>query len=343
MQTIRFIVNPISGGSSKKAIVKAIDDIIDRDRYDCQVWPTRYAGHGAVLATMAAENGIDIVVAIGGDGTINEVARSLVHTDTILGIVPCGSGNGLARHLQIPLDYRKALRMINDGNNVSIDYGLINGRPFFCTCGMGFDANVSYRFSASTKRGLRTYIENTITALAKYKPETYELIIDPNKPQTSDLKPQTFSAFTIALANASQYGNNAYIAPYASMADGLMDVTIIEPFPMTEAPAMAYRLFSGKFEDGAKHIRMFQTSRLRIVRERAGVIHCDGDPMKAEREIEVSIVPGGLRVICESDAGAHTQPLYQTIGQTLGQPLASLGQPLASIGQSLGLTSHKKE
>ena len=330
-KTIRFIVNPISGGSSKKAIIQAIDDIIDTDRYDCEVWPTRYAGHSAVLATMAAENGIDIVVAIGGDGTINEVARSLVHTDTVLGIVPCGSGNGLARHLQIPLDYRKALRMINDANNVAIDYGLINGRPFFCTCGMGFDANVSYRFSSSSKRGLRTYIENTITALAKYKPETYQLKFNAEslklKGQSSMVNGQSVEAFTIVLANASQYGNNAYIAPYASMADGLMDVTIIEPFPMTETPAMAYRLFSGKFEDGTKHIRMFQTSHLRIVRERAGVIHCDGDPMKAEREIDVRIVPAGLRVICESDASAHTQPLYQT----LGQQMASLTH----------LTSHK--
>ena len=345
---LRFIVNPISGGSSKKAIIKAIDELIDHDRYDCQVWPTRYAGHGAVLATMAAENGIDIVVAIGGDGTINEVARSLVHTDTILGIVPCGSGNGLARHLQIPLDYRKALRMINDraADSVAIDYGLINGRPFFCTCGMGFDATVSYRFSASTKRGLRTYIENTITALAKYKPEKYELITDPppappsmegsSPPRGGAERGSVVSAFTLAIANASQYGNNAYIAPYASMADGLMDITIIEPFPMTEAPAMAYRLFSGKFEDGTKHIRMFQTSHLRIVRERDGVIHCDGDPMKAPREIDVRIVPGALRVICQSDAGAHTQPLYQTLGQTISQPLVSLSQPLASVGQSLG-------
>ena len=327
-KTIRFIVNPISGGSSKKAIIKAIDEIIDRDRYDIQVWPTLYAGHGAVLATMAAENGIDIVVAIGGDGTINEVARSLVHTDTVLGIVPCGSGNGLARHLQIPLDYRKALRMINDAHSVSIDYGLINGRPFFCTCGMGFDANVSYRFSSSGKRGLRTYIENTITALTKYKPETYQITLPLSEGESP--KGEGVCAFTIALANASQYGNNAYIAPYASMADGLMDVTIIEPFPMTEAPAMAYRLFSGKFEDGAKHIRMFQTSKLRIVRERAGVIHCDGDPMKAPREIEVSIVPGGLRVICESDADAHTQPLYQT-----------LGQQMASLTHLTSLTSNR--
>jgi len=316
-KTVRFIVNPISGGSSKKAIIKAVDELIDPDRYDYAVWPTSYAGHGAVLATMAAENGIDIVVAIGGDGTINEVARSLVHTQTVLGIVPCGSGNGLARHLQIPLDYRKALRMINQGNSVDIDYGLINGRPFFCTCGMGYDADVSYRFSTSAKRGLLTYMEKTIVELAKYKPEAYTIIDEQGQ--------HTYKAFCIALANASQYGNNAYIAPYASMADGLMDVTVIEPFPVAEAPAMAYRLFSGKFEDGVSHIRMFRSDHLKIIREREGVIHCDGDPIKTAREIEVSIVPAGLRVICESDTHAHTQPLYQTIA---GQ-MASLTQPAA--------------
>lgn len=316
-KTIRFIVNPVSGGASKKAIVRAVDELIDHRKYDCAIWPTRYAGHGAVLATMAAENGIDIVVAIGGDGTVNEVARSLVHTDTALGIVPCGSGNGLARHLQIPLEPRKALQMINQGNSVTIDYGIINGRPFFCTCGMGFDANVSYRFSCSSKRGLQSYLENVITGLAHYKPEAYT-IIDKNGQQT-------YKAFCLALANASQYGNNAYIAPYASLTDGMMDVTVIEPFPVAEAPAMAYRLFSGKFENGASHIRMFRSVGVKIIREREGVIHCDGDPIKAGREIEVHSVAAGLHVICDSDATAHTQPLYQTIGQQM----VSLAQPAA--------------
>lgn len=317
-KTIRFIVNPISGGSSKKAIIKAIDELIDPLRYDIAVWPTRYAGHGAVLATMAAENDADIVVAIGGDGTINEVARSLVHTSTVLGIVPCGSGNGLARHLQIPLDPRKALQLINEGQSVSIDYGIINGRPFFCTCGMGYDANVSYRFSSSGRRGLLTYLEKSISELAKYKPEGYTIIDESGQ--------RSYKAFCIALANASQYGNNAYIAPLASMADGLMDVTVIEPFSVAEAPAMAYRMFSGKFEDGAGHIRMFRSAALKVIREKDGIIHCDGDPMKAPREIEVRMVPAGLKVISNSDTCAHTQPLYQTIGQQM----ASLTQPAAA-------------
>lgn len=304
-----FIVNPISGGSSKKAIIKAVGELIDSEKYDWTICPTRYAGHGAVIATMAAENGVDIVVAIGGDGTINEVGRSLLHTDTIMGIIPCGSGNGLARHLQIPLDYRKAIKMINEGNSVAIDYGIINNRPFFCTCGMGYDATVSYKFSSSDKRGLRTYVENTLVGLAKYEPEVYT-IIDQNGQKT-------YKAFCIALGNASQYGNNAYIAPEASMTDGLMDVTVVEPFPLREAASMAYMLFSGKFKDGAKHIKTFRVNNLKIVRKKPGVIHCDGDPMKTGVEIDVKIVSAGLKVITNSDATAHTIPLYQTLGQQI--------------------------
>ena len=145
---IWFIVNPVSGGITKDDIANLISDILSRSLYDWRICYTGYAGHGAVLATMAVENDIDVVVAVGGDGTVNEVARSLVHSKTVLGIVPCGSGNGLARHLQIPMEPRKALEMINVGENISIDYGLINNRPFFCTCGMGYDAAVSYKFSS---------------------------------------------------------------------------------------------------------------------------------------------------------------------------------------------------
>lgn len=315
-----FIVNPISGGSEKDECIKMIDEVLSPDLYEWKICYTMYAGHGAVIATMAVENSIDVVVAIGGDGTINEVARSLVHSETILGIVPFGSGNGLARHLQIPLDYRRALELVNIGDSMLIDYGVINNRPFFCTCGMGYDAAVSYKFSSSSKRGLKTYIETTLIGLAKYKPEAYTII--DNKVE------RTYKAFCIALANASQYGNNAYIAPEASMTDGLMDVTIVEPFPLFEAASMAYMLFDGKFKKGAKHIKTFRTNKLTIIREQPGVIHCDGDPMKATSIIKVEMVHAGLRVITESDASAHPVSIYQTIGQ---QVFPGMVNPAASF------------
>ena len=319
---IWFIVNPVSGGITKDDIANLISDILSRSLYDWRICYTGYAGHGAVLATMAVENDIDVVVAVGGDGTVNEVARSLVHSKTVLGIVPCGSGNGLARHLQIPMEPRKALEMINVGENISIDYGLINNRPFFCTCGMGYDAAVSYKFSSSCKRGLKAYVENALMEWAKYKPEAYTII--DNKVE------RTYKAFCIALANASQYGNNAYIAPEASMNDGLMDVTVVEPFPLIEAASMAYMLFNGMFKEGAKHIKTFRTSKLTVIREQPGIIHCDGDPMKATSIIKVEMVHAGLKVITKSDATAHLVPIYQTIGQQVGQQIGQQVIPVVS-------------
>ena len=144
---ITFILNPISGTHSKDEIPAMIESILDKERFDTEIVFTEYAGHAAEIAEARAEAKTDIVVAVGGDGTVNEVARSLVHTESALGIIPCGSGNGLARHLCIPLNPRKAISIINQCQIESFDYGVINDIPFFCTCGMGFDAFISLKFA----------------------------------------------------------------------------------------------------------------------------------------------------------------------------------------------------
>ena len=149
---------------------------LDKDKFDYQVKLTEYAGHAADIAKQCAKDNIDIVVAVGGDGTVNEVARSLTHTNTALAIIPCGSGNGLARHLCIPIDIKKSIDIINQCNIEELDYGIINDLPFFCTCGMGFDAFISLKFAESGKRGPITYVENVLKEGLKYKPETYEVI-----------------------------------------------------------------------------------------------------------------------------------------------------------------------
>ena len=172
---IVFVVNPISGTQGKRAILKWIDERINRTLYDYTIVKTQYAGHAEKIAATAAKEKVDIVVAIGGDGTINEIGRALIHTDTALGIIPCGSGNGLARHLQIPLEPKAAIDIINESSVACIDYGKINNIPFFCTCGVGFDAFVSLKFADSGKRGLLTYLENTLHESLSYKPETYEI------------------------------------------------------------------------------------------------------------------------------------------------------------------------
>lgn len=162
MQRLLFIINPISGTSRKGKIIKAIERRIDAQRFSVEFRYTEYAGHAVEIARQAAEDGVDIVVAVGGDGTVNEVARSLVHTNTALAIVPSGSGNGLARHLLIPMDIEKALDIINANVVTELDYGLINDKPFFCTCGVGFDAFISLKFAEAGSRGLKTYLEKTL-------------------------------------------------------------------------------------------------------------------------------------------------------------------------------------
>ena len=291
-QKITFIVNPISGTGSKEHIPELIDEMLDHERFDYEVRLTEYRGHAAEIARESAEAGVDIVVAVGGDGTVNEVARSLVHTQTALGIIPSGSGNGLARHLCLPMDVKKALDIINQCRIEAFDYGVINGLPFFCTCGMGFDAFISLKFAEAGKRGPITYVENVLKEGLKYKPETYEIV--------DETGTKHYKAFLIACANASQYGNNAYIAPGATMKDGELDVIIMEPFNALDAPQIAADLFMKTLGNNSK-IKTFRTQSLHIHRKEAGAIHYDGDPIMTDNDIDVHIEPLGIRIVTNPD------------------------------------------
>lgn len=285
---IVFVVNPISGTQGKKAILKWIDERLDQSIYDYSIVKTEYAGHATQIAANAVQEKVDVVVAIGGDGTINEIARSLVHTNTALGIIPCGSGNGLARHLRIPMEPKAAIDVFNRGHELCIDYGKINNIPFFCTCGVGFDAFISLKFADSGKRGLLTYLENTLHESLTYQPETYEI---ENEEGTMKYK-----AWLIACGNASQYGNDAYIAPQASLTDGLMDVTIMEPFTVLDVPSLSFQLFNKTIDQNSR-VKTMRAKKIKIHRVNDGVMHFDGDPLMAGKELEVEIVPAGLRVI----------------------------------------------
>lgn len=285
-------MNPISGTQGKRAILRYIHQLMDRERCDYQLVRTKYAGHATEIAKQAVDEGVDMVVAIGGDGTINEIAKALVHSKTALGIIPCGSGNGLARHLRIPMDPKAAVELINSGKRLCIDYGKINGLPFFCTCGVGFDAFVSLKFADSGKRGLLTYLENTLHESLTYKPETYEI---ENEEGT-----QRYNAFLIACGNASQYGNNAYITPQASLTDGLMDVTIMEPFTVLDVPSLSFQLFNKTLDQNSR-IKTFRARKIKIHRSKPGVLHYDGDPVMADENLEVEIIPQGLYVVASDE------------------------------------------
>ncbi len=299
---IVFVANPISGTQNKKQVIRCIEERIDRTKYDYEVLLTQYAGHATEIAAKAVDDKADIVVAVGGDGTINEIARSLRHTPTALGIIPCGSGNGLARHLQIPMDIKGAIDVLNKGIVKCVDYGKINNIPFFCTCGVGFDAFVSLKFAASGRRGLLTYLENTLQECLQYKPETYEIEIG-----DGTLK---YKAFLIACANASQYGNNAYIAPQASLSDGQMDVTVLEPFTVLDVPSLAYQLFNKTIDQNSR-IKTFKCKDIHIHRAKEGVMHYDGDPIMAGKDLEVEIVPKGIYMVVNDVKPAAPSSMLQ--------------------------------
>lgn len=277
-----------------------IDKHINKDKYEFEVKHTEYPQHATELAKSATNSDIDIVCAIGGDGTVNECAKALVHTNTALAIIPSGSGNGLARHLHIPTDPTKAIELINEGNEYNIDYGIANSTPFFCTCGVGFDAFISMKFAEAGKRGATTYIENVFKSGLKYIPEQYDLeFINDGKNEK-----HTYKAFLISCANASQYGNNAYIAPLASVRDGLMDVTIIEPFNIVDAPVMAVQLFNGTINQNFR-IKTHKCKKLIINRTASGEFHYDGEPIVTNSRIEIEIIPSALKCICPLDEGVR--------------------------------------
>ncbi len=286
------IINPGSGTHSKDSIPAMIADILDRSKWQVTV---RVLEHNMLMSQLVSEaiaDGYHGVVAVGGDGTVNGVAASLRDTGIALGIVPCGSGNGLARHLQIPVNIEKSLHIINDGHIESFDYCTVNDRPFFCTCGMGFDAQVAERFSQEGTRGPLTYLKSAFMEYVKFHHETYRIEINGST--------MFEKAFVIACANASQYGNNAYIAPKASMRDGLIDVVVIHPFLPIVAPIVGLKLFTRDFDKDI-NISTYTTPRLKIFRESPGVMHLDGEPVNMPAELTIACHPQGIRIFCADD------------------------------------------
>lgn len=283
-----FVFNPISGSHRLIPILPVIKNHINRDLYDFEIVSTQYKGHAKELARSYADKGYDAVFAVGGDGTVNEVGCGLIGTDTSLGIIPCGSGNGLARHLGISTDPFLAVKWLNKSKFTRMDYGLINEHPFFCTCGVGFDAQISMRFANSSRRGIVTYMENILKEILSYRHESYQLSID-----RSGYKAE---AFIVTAANAAQWGNNAFIAPLASLQDGKLDIAVVPPFAPIDVPLLAMQLFTKQL-DKNNHIQSYRCSELTISRKQEGVAHFDGDPMMTSPDVHISIVPQGLGIL----------------------------------------------
>lgn len=287
---VLVVINPISGTKNKTQIPHLIASVYNNRDEDVYITYTKRAGHAYDIVLKAVQEGIETVVAVGGDGTINEVAKALTNTNVSLGIIPLGSGNGLARSLGIPMNNAKAIKNLVEGEVVRIDTCLINSMPFFCTTGFGFDAEVASRFADAMTRGPLTYGVNMVKEYISYVPQKSKITVDDNEPFETD-------SFVVTIANASQYGNDAFIAPKAKLTDGLMDLVILKPFSTLNMPKVVFQLFNKKID---KNIHEYSTKvkKILIERENPGFIHIDGEPLMIDDpNLSIEINPHSLNVI----------------------------------------------
>jgi YegS/Rv2252/BmrU family lipid kinase len=284
----RIIFNPISGHTARNARLRELASSFLREhRLHGDIVNTTHPHHATELAQAAIAEGCDVVVAMGGDGTLNEVARAITDSPAILGLIPCGSGNGLGRHLNLGAG-RHALPVLHQGRVRTIDTGEANGLPFFNVMGVGFDAEISSQFNHLTKRGFLSYVRTGLRAWQTYQPDTYTI--------QHDDRQRELSAFVIAVANSDQYGNDCFIAPGAEVDDGKLDLTAIKPFGNLSVLPLAARLFR-RNAHRSPHVEQFRGERFTIHRSKAGPIHTDGEVHETDAVVTVAIKPDSLKVL----------------------------------------------
>ena len=282
-----LIINPISGNGNKDGLAEKIADRLAPAGIALEVRETSCRGDATNIAREAIDRQFDAVLACGGDGTVNETARAVRDTGMTMGIIPAGSGNGLARHLAIPVDPILSLDVILQDHRENCDYGTVNGQPFFCTFGVGYDAAVSDRFANSGHRGKVSYLRSAIEEFIRFHHERYTINVD-GELITDD-------AFLVACCNASQYGNNAYIAPQASLTDGMLDLMIIRKASVIETFMVGFDLMAGMINRN----RLIEPRRMKtcvIERDNPGPAHIDGEPVQLGNRLEIQCHPRALRL-----------------------------------------------
>lgn len=285
---VLFIVNPVAGGALKD-LSRLVSGYLDLTQYSFDIVYTEYAGHAELLAK---NSDADIIVAVGGDGTVNEVGRALIGTNKILAIMPTGSGNGLAKHLGFN-SFKDAFDSINHVNTFQMDVGLIDDRVFFCTCGVGLDAEVSAMFANSKRRGLIMYCIDTIKAWNKYHSHKYTIIVD----GISRIE----DAMLITVGNASQWGNNAFITPLASVCDGLLDITVLRRFSILNVPLILLQLITKRLYRNRK-VAHYEGEDITIIRDNHGPAHYDGTPICCGKSIHISLLKNKVRVLAANSS-----------------------------------------
>ncbi|WP_456460632.1 diacylglycerol/lipid kinase family protein [Reichenbachiella sp.] len=286
-QHILFIINPIAGGGKPLDWNSLIHTHLDGSKFNYQIKYTQKQDDATKCSKYAVENNIEIVCAVGGDGTINEVAQGIVNSNTALAIIPRGSGNGLARHLSIPMNTIDAIKNLNHSSIYSMDACYLNRKLFLCVAGVGFDAHIAQVFDKYGKRGLISYAWLSFKEFFNYLPKRYKLITNEKEINTE--------AFLISFANASQFGNNAYIAPNAQTNDGLIDLIIIKPFPLWATLGILLRLFSRSIHR-SKYCEAHSIKKLHM-HSTTDIAHIDGEPVQLAGSTKISILPNSIKIV----------------------------------------------
>lgn len=285
---IVFIINPKSGVERQKEIKQAIDAHLDEHKYSHEIWRTEYAKHGTALAAEAAQKGAYAVIAVGGDGSVNDIVRGLMGTDTLLGIIPKGSGNGMARTMRIPLDTAEAIKVINKGNAEGMDVAFANGEPFISNAGVAFDALISKKFARSERRGFMTYSWLVTKYMWLYKEREFKITVDG--------KEHTALAFMVNVANGQQFGYNFKIAPMADYTDGILDVIIIRKFPKILGGLLVIRAMAGTIA-GSPYVTHLTGKEITISNPLLKLMQTDGDAHECVNEIKFTIKKGAQKVL----------------------------------------------
>ena len=285
---ILLIINPISGGVKKAKVPQMIEEHLNHDLFEYDIAITQYKQHAKSIAEESAQEGIDIVCAVGGDGSVHEVGTALVGTKCHLAIIPTGSGNGLARHLKIPLKTPQAIQNINELNSIRMDTGLANDKPFLGVGGYGFDAFIAKRFDEYHIRGFWGYTQLVYEEYFSYKPTKMKIILPDQQIKGNFL--------LCSIANSSEFGNGFCISPKSNVIDGQMELVLLSKFSWWRTMGVIGRFFFKKIE-GSRYIRIIPFRKARIILD-VPLAHYDGEPFEVRKEINIEIVPASLSVLC---------------------------------------------
>lgn len=288
MKHLVFVVNPHSGVNRKKQIQSLIEQTLNHQVFSYEIAYTAYPKHGTAIAQEAAAKGYFAVIAVGGDGSVNDVAHGLINTTTRLGIIPMGSGNGLARSLNIPLNIKKAIEILNHQNCIQMDVGWANQQPFVSNVGVGFDALVAEQFSHSTSRGFFTYAWLILKNLITFQPKTYQFLIDE--------QPFQRTCFLLNIANGKQFGYNFQIAPDASWTDGVLDVVVIKPFPFYYAPIILHHAMNGTLRL-CSYVECFRGQEITINLPLEAPFQIDGDTRPTTSILDIHVQTQAIHLL----------------------------------------------